>query len=429
MSTVHERLAKHILADGYPIVMDMDKSHGSYVVDENGVEYLDLFSMFASTAIGYNHQHLLAKIDFLGRNAVNKPAMSDIYTKDYADLIDTFERVAMPKELQYLFFISGGTLAVENALKTAFDWKTRLNISKGIEKEASDVIHFKQAFHGRSGYTLSLTNTKDPRKYEYFPKFDWPRIENPKRIYPVTEENLCKVVEAEKRAIEQIENVLETRKNKVACIIIEPIQGEGGDNYFRKEFFQKLREICDREEILLIFDEVQTGIGMTGKMWAFQHYDVIPDVVSFGKKTQVCGILANKEKLDQIPNNVFKESSRINSTFGGNYIDMLRFKLILEVIEQEKLVENAAEKGKYILSKLNEIAKETKKIHSVRGLGLFIAFDFSSDLDRSAFIKTCFENHMIILPCGENSVRMRPHLNISEEDTNKAIEIIKLALK
>ena len=429
MSTVHERLAKHILADGYPIVMDMDKSHGSYVVDENGIEYLDLFSMFASTAIGYNHPHLMAKVDFLGRNAVNKPAMSDIYTKDYADLIDTFERVAMPKELQYLFFISGGTLAVENALKTAFDWKTRLNFSKGIEKEASDVIHFKQAFHGRSGYTLSLTNTKDPRKYEYFPKFDWPRIENPKRIYPVTEDNLCKVVEAEKRAIEQIENVLETRKNKVACIIIEPIQGEGGDNYFRKEFFQKLREICDREEILLIFDEVQTGMGMTGKMWAFQHYDVIPDVISFGKKTQVCGILANKEKLDQIPNNVFKESSRINSTFGGNYIDMLRFKLILEVIEQEKLVENAAEKGKYILSKLNEIAKETKKIHSVRGLGLFIAFDFSSDLDRSEFIKTCFENHMIILPCGENSVRMRPHLNISEEDTNKAIEIIKLALK
>ncbi len=429
MSTVHERLAKHILADGYPIVMDMDKSHGSYVVDENGIEYLDLFSMFASTAIGYNHPHLMAKVDFLGRNAVNKPAMSDIYTKDYADLIDTFERVAMPKELQYLFFISGGTLAVENALKTAFDWKTRLNFSKGIEKEASDVIHFKQAFHGRSGYTLSLTNTKDPRKYEYFPKFDWPRIENPKRIFPVTEDNLCKVVEAEKRAIEQIENVLETRKNKVACIIIEPIQGEGGDNYFRKEFFQKLREICDREEILLIFDEVQTGMGMTGKMWAFQHYDVIPDVISFGKKTQVCGILANKEKLDQIPNNVFKESSRINSTFGGNYIDMLRFKLILEVIEQEKLVENAEEKGKYILSKLNEIAKETKKIHSIRGLGLFIAFDFSSDLDRSEFIKTCFENHMIILPCGENSVRMRPHLNISEEDTNKAIEIIKLALK
>ena len=429
MSTVHERLAKHILADGYPIVMDMDKSHGSYVVDENGVEYLDLFSMFASTAIGYNHPHLMSKIDFLGRNAVNKPAMSDIYTKDYADLIDTFERIAMPKELQYLFFISGGTLAVENALKAAFDWKTRLNISRGIEQEAGEVIHFKQAFHGRSGYTLSLTNTKDPRKYEYFPKFNWPRIDNPKIQYPVTEENLSKTIEHEKQAIEQIEKTLSDRKNKVACIIIEPIQGEGGDNFFRKEFFQTLRAICDKEEILLIFDEVQTGMGMTGKMWAFQHYDVVPDIISFGKKTQVCGILANKEKLDQIPNNVFKESSRINSTFGGNYIDMLRFKLILEVIEQENLVDNAAKKGKYIINKLNEIAKETKKIHSVRGLGLFIAFDFDSDQNRSEFIKTCFDHHMIILPCGENSVRMRPHLNISEEDTNKAIEIIKLALK
>ena len=429
MSTVHERLAKHILADGYPIVMDMDKSHGSYVVDENGVEYLDMFSMFASTAIGYNHPHLMEKIEFLGRNAVNKPAMSDIYTKDYADLIDTFARVAMPKELQYLFFISGGTLAVENALKTAFDWKTRLNLSKGIEQEAGEVIHFKQAFHGRSGYTLSLTNTKDPRKYEYFPKFDWPRIDNPKINYPVTEDNLSKTIEAEKRAIEQIENVLETRKNKIACIIIEPIQGEGGDNYFRKEFFQKLREICDKEEILLIFDEVQTGMGMTGKMWAFQHYDVIPDVISFGKKTQVCGILANKEKLDQIPNNVFKESSRINSTFGGNYIDMLRFKLILEVIEKENLVHNAEEKGKYIIDRLNDTAKHTNKVHSVRGLGLFIAFDFDSDINRSAFINKCFDNKMIILPCGEKSVRLRPHLNLSFKEVNKALEIIKLALK
>ena len=429
MSTIHERLAKHILADGYPLVMDLNKSHGSYVVDDNGDEYLDMFSMFASTAIGYNHPHLMAKIDFLGRNAVNKPAMSDIYTKDYADLIDTFERVAMPKELQYLFFISGGTLAVENALKTAFDWKSHLNFSKGIEKEAGEVIHFKQAFHGRSGYTLSLTNTKDPRKYQYFPKFDWPRIDNPKRIYPVTEENLSQVVEAEKKAINQINNVLEERKNKIACIIIEPIQGEGGDNYFRKEFFHQLRQICDKEEILLIFDEVQTGMGMTGKMWAFQHYDIVPDIISFGKKTQVCGILANKEKLDQIPNNVFKESSRINSTFGGNYIDMLRFKLILEVIEQENLVENAANKGKFILSKINEIAKETKKISSVRGLGLFIAFDFDTEENRSKFIQTCFENKMIILACGDKSVRLRPHLNVSDEDVEKALEIIKLALK
>lgn len=426
--TVHQRLAKHILADGFPIVMDLDQSKGSYIVDDKGNKYLDMFSMFASTAIGYNHPHLVAHTEFLGKNAVNKPAMSDIYTKEYADLIDTFERVAMPKELQYCFFISGGTLAVENALKAAFDWKTRLNLSKGIKKEAGQVIHFKQAFHGRSGYTLSLTNTKDPRKYEYFPKFDWPRIDNPKIIFPETEENIAQTIKNEQESIQQINQALAERKDQIACIIIETIQGEGGDNYFRPDFFQALRRICDEHEILLIFDEVQTGMGMTGKMWAYQHYDVIPDIISFGKKTQVCGILANKEKLDRIPNNVFKESSRINSTFGGNYIDMLRFKLILEVIEKENLVENAAEKGQYILDRLKDIEKHTNKIKHVRGKGLFIAFDFDNDQSRTDFIKKCFDNNLILLPCGESSVRFRPHLNVSFKEVNQALDIVKKAL-
>jgi L-lysine 6-transaminase len=424
-NNVHNRLAKHILADGYPIVIDLEQSEGSYLVDDQGNRYLDMFSMFASTAIGYNHPHVLENINFLGRNAVNKPAMSDVYTKDYADFMDTFARVALPKELQYCFFISGGALAVENALKAAFDWKTKLNFSKGIETEAGQVIHFKQAFHGRSGYTLSLTNTKDPRKYEYFPKFDWPRIDNPKIIFPETEQNLAQTKQTEELAIKQIEKALADRKNQIACIIIETIQGEGGDNYFRPEFLKKLRSICDQEEILLIFDEVQTGMGMTGKMWAFQHYDVIPDLISFGKKTQVCGILANKEKLDIIPDNVFKESSRINSTFGGNYIDMLRFKLILEVIENENLVENADKMGKYLLDGLQAIAKESDKIFHVRGKGLFVAFDFIDDKLQNTFINECFKRNLIVLGCGETSVRFRPHLNVSKNEIDDALAIVK----
>lgn len=422
---VHNQLAKHILADGYPFVVDFEQSKGSYLVDDQGNRYLDMFSMFASTAIGYNHPYLLDKVTFLGKNAVNKPAMSDVYTKDYAELIETFARVAMPKELQYCFFISGGTLAVENALKAAFDWKTKLNFSKGIETEAGQVIHFKQAFHGRSGYTLSLTNTKDPRKYEYFPKFDWPRIDNPKIIFPITEQNLAQTKQTEELAIKQIEKALADRKNQIACIIIETIQGEGGDNYFRPEFLQKLRSICDQEEILLIFDEVQTGMGMTGKMWAFQHYDVIPDLISFGKKTQVCGILANKGKLDIIPDNVFKESSRINSTFGGNYIDMLRFKLILEVIENENLVENASVMGEYLLNGLKAIEKKTDKITQVRGKGLFIAFDFKDDKEQATFINECFKRNLIVLGCGETSVRFRPHLNVSKEEIDQALAIVE----
>lgn len=428
MSTVHEILSKHLLADGFPIVMDMEKSHGSYLVDQNGDEYLDLFSMFASVAIGYNHPHLLAQKEFLGKMAINKPALSDIYPKEFADFMEVFERVAMPKELQYCFFIAGGTLAVENTLKAAFDWKTRLNLAQGIEKEASQVIHFKEAFHGRSGYTLSLTNTKDPRKYMYFPKFNWPRITNPKLTFPVTETVLQGVIEKEKMAIREIRNALAQHPNDIACIIIEPIQAEGGDNHFRKEFFQSLRDICDEHDILLIFDEVQTGIGLTGSMWAYQHIGVVPDLVAFGKKTQVCGLLANKDKFDRVEKHVFQESSRINSTFGGDFTDMMRFKLILEVIEQENLIEFITQKGAYFMQQLETLAIHHPQISNIRGQGLFIAFDFENEQVRDQFIKDAFAEKLILLGCGRLSIRFRPHLNILMEEIDAAIAIMNRIL-
>lgn len=428
MSTVHEILSKHLLADGFPIVMDMEKSHGSYLVDQNGDEYLDLFSMFASVAIGYNHPHLLAQKEFLGKMAINKPALSDIYPKEFADFMEVFERVAMPKELQYCFFIAGGTLAVENTLKAAFDWKTRLNLAQGIEKEASQVIHFKEAFHGRSGYTLSLTNTKDPRKYMYFPKFNWPRITNPKLTFPVTETVLQGVIEKEKMAIREIRNALAQHPNDIACIIIEPIQAEGGDNHFRKEFFQSLRDICDEHDILLIFDEVQTGIGLTGSMWAYQHIGVVPDLVAFGKKTQVCGLLANKDKFDRVEKHVFQESSRINSTFGGDFTDMMRFKLILEVIEQENLIELITQKGAYFMQQLETLAIHHPQISNIRGQGLFIAFDFENEQVRDQFIKDAFAEKLILLGCGRLSIRFRPHLNILMEEIDAAIAIMNRIL-
>lgn len=421
---VHERLGKHILADGYSIVMDIEKSHGSYIVDENGHEYLDMFSMFGSGSIGYNHPHLIKNTDFLGRMAVNKPTVSDIYTEQYADFVDTFERVAIPKELPYTFFVSGGALAVENALKAAFDWKTRLNKTNGIDKEAGQVIHFKQAFHGRTGYTLSLTNTADPRKYMYFPKFNWPRIDTPKMFFPLSEENVAKTIELEKMALDQINKALADNPNEIACIIIETIQAEGGDNFFRNEFHKALRKVCDDNQILYILDEVQTGMGLTGKMWAYQNYDIIPDIIAFGKKTQVCGILANKEKLDQVPHNVFQESSRINSTFGGNYIDMIRFKLILEVIEHENLLENVRVQGEFLKSELEKLQENHSNVSNVRGMGLFCSFDLTSTEERDAVINKAFENKLILLSCGEKTIRFRPHLNVKREDLEKVSEIL-----
>lgn len=368
-NNVKQTLSRHILADGFDFVMDMEKSHGSWIHDKNtGKEFLDMFSMFASAAVGYNHPYIVAKAAWLGKMAINKPTLADVYSDEYAHFMEVFERVAIPDHLQYAFFISGGTLAVENAMKACFDWKTRKNFENSINTEADICIHFKQAFHGRSGYTLSLTNTADPRKYQYFPKFDWPRIINPHLNFPITEENLNETIHNENLALLHIQEAILANPNRVACIIIEPIQAEGGDNHFRDEFFTGLRKICDENEILLIFDEVQTGIGITGKMWAFQHFTAKPDIISFGKKTQVCGVLANKEKFDEIPQNVFRESSRINSTFGGNFIDMLRLQLVLEIIEQENLVENARIVGEHLLSKLQELSQKfPERISNPRG--------------------------------------------------------------
>ncbi|GGE31571.1 MULTISPECIES: L-lysine 6-transaminase [Sphingobacterium] len=420
----HKRLAKHILADGLPVVMDLEKSHGSYIVDIDGKEYLDMFSMFASSPVGYNHPYILANEKQLEKVSINKLALSDIYPDEYADFMDVFERVGIPQELSYCFFIDGGGLAVENALKAAFDWKTRLNLSKGIEQEASQVIHFKQAFHGRTGYTLSLTNTKDPRKYMYFPKFNWPRISNPKLTFPLTEESVANTIELEKQAIQEIETAIANNPNDIACLILEPIQAEGGDNHFRKEFFVKLREICDKNDIILILDEVQTGIAMTGKMWCYQHYGIVPDVISFGKKTQVCGILANKTKFDRVEKNVFQESSRINSTFGGNLVDMIRFKLILEIIEKEGLVNKAETLGEYLQVKLLELSEKHPSISNVRGKGLLVAFDLPTPEARDKFVDAAMKENMLILGCGERSIRFRPHLTVSKEDLDKAISIV-----
>jgi L-lysine 6-transaminase len=358
--------------------------------------------------------------------AVYKPTMSDVYLQEFADFVETFGRVAIPKELPYCFFVEGGALAVENALKTAFDWKTRKNWQKGSETEGSMAIHFKQAFHGRSGYTLSLTNTSDPRKYQYFPLFDWPRIINPKLHFPITEENLQETIKNEQLALVEIEQAILMNPDKVSCIIIEVIQAEGGDNHFRDEFFVELRKICDENDILLIFDEVQTGIGITGKMWAFQNFSVVPDVISFGKKTQVCGILANKEKLNQVEHHVFAESSRINSTFGGNFIDMLRFQLVLEIIEKENLLENVQKQGDFLLKGLQNLQeKYPQLISNARGKGLMCAFDLPTGEIRKDFQEKLYEENVIILICGDCSLRFRPHLNVSQEDLQYVLDKIE----
>jgi len=426
---VIKTLSKHMLVDGFEIILDLDRSNGCTIVDEvTGDEYHDFFTFFASSPIGLNHPYLLSEEvkQALSKVVINKPSNSDIYTTYMAEFVDTFARVAKPDYMKHLFFISGGALAVENGLKVAFDWKVRKNFLKGYtEEKGHKVIHFKEAFHGRSGYTMSLTNT-DPTKIKYFPKFDWPRITNPKIKFPL-ENNLNEVINSEKQAIEEIKTAIKNNPDDVAVIIIEPIQAEGGDNYFRKEFFQELRNICNENDILLMFDEVQTGFGMTGKFWAAEHF-VNPDIISFGKKAQVCGIMVS-DRIDDIPDNVFKVSSRINSTWGADLTDMVRSKFIMDVIKNENLVENSRIVGDHLKSELLLIQSEFPAlIKNVRGLGLMCAFDLPSADIRNNFKDMCYKEKLMILGCGEKSIRFRPALNITENDIDKGLNIIRKVL-
>ena len=422
-------LSKYMLADGFEIILDLEKSNGVTIVDQvTGDEYHDFFTFFASSPIGLNHPYLHSEevTHVLGMIAVNKPSNSDIYTTYMAEFVETFAKVAKPDYMKHLFFISGGALAVENGLKVAFDWKVRKNFLKGYKEEKGHkVIHFKEAFHGRSGYTMSLTNT-DPTKVKYFPKFDWPRITNPKIKFPL-ENNLEEVIQLEDKAIAEINLAIKKNLDDIAVIIIEPIQAEGGDNFFRKEFLKKLRDIADENEILLMFDEVQTGFGLTGKFWASDYY-VKPDIIAFGKKAQVCGIMVS-DRIDDIDDNVFKVSSRINSTWGADLTDMVRSKFILDVIKIEKLVDNANKVGEHLKFQLTKIQEEYPTlISNARGLGLMCSFDLPSAEIRNQFRENCYKEKLMILGCGEKSIRFRPALNITENEIDKGLTIIRKVL-
>jgi len=419
-----------MLADGFDFVLDLSRSHGSTLVDaRNGCEYLDLFTFFASSALGMNHDALVSDAEFtseIAAVAVNKPSNSDVYTVPMARFVETFARVLGDPALPHLFFIDGGALAVENALKVAFDWKSRWNEARGIDPAlGGKVLHLEHAFHGRSGYTMSLTNT-DPAKVARFPKFDWPRIPSPAvNLYADADG----VAAAEGAALTAARRAFEANPRDIACFIAEPIQGEGGDNHFRPSFLQAMQAMCREFDALFILDEVQTGVGLTGTTWAYQQLGLTPDVVVFGKKTQVCGVMAGG-RVDAVPDNVFAVSSRINSTWGGNLTDMVRSRRILEVIECERLIERAATLGDYLLAGLRGLAaRRPALVTHPRGLGLMCAITLPSAALRDEVVRRLREDeHVLMLGCGQASLRFRPALTVRTEELDHALQALDRVL-
>lgn len=430
---VNQTLQQHILADGYDLTYDMEKSNGAFIYDSKYQrKLLDFFTCFASVPLGYNHPKMINDEAFkknLLLAAMANPSNSDVYTQQYAEFVATFSKVGIPDYLPHAFFIAGGALAVENAIKVAMDWKVQKNFAKGHTTEKGfKVLHFEKAFHGRTGYTLSLTNTL-PDKTKWFAKFDWPRVSVPEVKFPLDAQHLAHAIQTEEDSIAQIKKAFADNKDEICAIIVEPIQSEGGDNHLREEFLIQLRQLADENDAFLIYDEVQTGVGLTGKFWCHQHFSekARPDIVAFGKKMQVCGILVGK-KVDEIETNVFRVPSRINSTWGGNLVDMVRSTQILNILQEDQLCQNATDVGNYLQQQLTQLATKHDKMSNVRGKGLLCAFDFPNKDMRNAFVQKGMDHNVMFLGCGNQTIRFRPALCIEKQHIDMGVEVMEKIL-
>jgi len=427
---VHATLGRHLLTVGHSFVLDLERSSGPFVRDaKSDLEFLDFGSFYASNPLGFAPA-ALCEPEFqqrLLRAATLKVANPDFYTTYLAEFVETLSRTAAPVTHPHYFFVEGGSLAVENAMKVAFDWKVRRNQIEGHGDLGAQILHFEQAFHGRSGYSLSVTNT-DPAKTLHFPKFPWPRLPNPVMRFPQDEAAVNDVRELERLTLAKAERAFDLHGADIAAILIEPIQGEGGDNHFRPEFLKGLRRLADERGALLIFDEVQTGLGLTGSWWAHQQLGVVPDIICFAKKMQVGGILVS-ERVDDV-DNVFKVPSRISSTWGGSLVDMVRATRILETIEEEKLLSNATQRGLELQHGLAALAERFPAlVRNARGRGLMCALDLPTPEQRNAVIKHAFAEQLLLLPCGTQTVRFRPFLNIQSEHVHEMLARLSRALE
>ena len=392
----------NINTDNLPTI-DINSSQDSHVW-KDGKLLLDCFGQFGSQALGWNNHDIAEHTKQWSEQLLNqKIANSDVDTDIYKEFRAAFKSIT--PDFKYHFFIDGGALAVENALKVAFDWKQQKlgRTDKWAMPDSLNVVALQNAFHGRSGYTMSLTNTT-PDKTARFPQWFWPKVK------------------AEKSSIEW---AFKQRQN-IAALILEPIQCEGGDIHLDKELLEFARQICDEKDALLIFDEVQTGFGATGKWWCYEHFNVKPDILCFGKKAQVCGIAVN-ERIEENSSHPFNTAGRINSTWGGNLIDMARSTAIINIVKERNLLKSVEEIGAELIDRLKEIAKTWGSILNVRGRGLIFAFDLPTTEQRDIFFSLL--NKMVwCLKCGTKSIRFRPALTFNQQDMKKLFNIIEYTI-
>lgn len=436
LSKVFDTRAAYYVADYY-------KSNGNYITDVDGNTFLDVYAQISSIALGYNNPELIkaVKSDQNVNAIVNRPALGNFPSSDYAEILGDGILAAAPPGLNKVWTDMSGSGANETAYKAAFMYKrskergystpfteeemaTSMVNSKPGSPDMS-IMSFETAFHGRLFGSLSTTRSKPIHKLD-IPAFNWPKAPFPKLQYPL-EENAAANAAEEQRCLEEVERLIKTWPSPVAAVIVEPIQAEGGDNHASPAFFKGLQEVTKRNGVLMIVDEVQTGVGATGKMWAHEHWNLPspPDIVTFSKKAQAAGYYFANPELT--PNQPYRQFN----TWCGDPSKAIVARTIFQEVAKHNLVARTAEVGAYLYGKLEGLAsKFPKDIAHLRGKGqgTFIAWDMETGAARDQFLKDCRTAGVNIGGCGPQAVRLRPTLVFEEKHADILVSVIEKVL-
>lgn len=420
------------------MLADYTKSIGNYIVDPDGNALLDVYAQIASIPIGYNNPALkkIAESPEMVNAIINRPALGNFPSHDWADILETGILKVAPPGLNQVFTAMAGSDANETAYKAAFMWRrqkerggpavefTEEELESSMNNQSPgasqlSILSFKTAFHGRLFGSLSTTRSKPIHKLD-IPAFDWPQATFPQLKYPL-EEHVEENAQAEADSLAEVEHLIKNYHVPPCAVVVEPIQSEGGDNHASPAFFRGLREITKKHGVLLIVDEVQTGVGATGKFWAHEHWDLPtpPDMVTFSKKAQTAGYYFGDLSLR--PNKPYRQFN----TWMGDPARALLFRGIIDEIQRLGLVEHTAKVGDYLFGKLEDLAlKYPDQIRNLRGKGqgTFIAFD---NPNRDEFLKKAKTFGINIGGSGVSAVRLRPMLIFEKQHADLLLAAVE----